>query len=198
MEAKQREPMTAEIAERVRELRNAQGLSARALADRCAELGMPGLNRRVLSNLENGKRTYVTVAELFVLAAALHTTPTNLALPADSTRFVRVLPITDTEAQSVRDWIYGRRPLGANADIAAFLASTPPDERARLRSSSNPVVKLARRLTDIVPLAVQRSHSDPYWTPERMADELEKYLPEFNKQVAELIRELRAANGLGS
>lgn len=79
----QRTPTEA-VAARVRELRERRGgMSAQALADRCAELGMPGLKRQAITNLENGRRGMVTVEELLVLAAALDVPPLDLLMSAD-------------------------------------------------------------------------------------------------------------------
>lgn len=73
-----------------------------------------------------------------------------------------------------------------------FVATAPIDERMRLRTRGDPAVHLAQRMADIITLAVARRHADPYWTPDRIADELEKYLPSFDVHVADLARELRA------
>lgn len=63
---------------RVKDERKRQGVTAAKLAERCAELGMPGLNANVIANLETDRRGYVTVDELFVLAAALDVSPRRL------------------------------------------------------------------------------------------------------------------------
>ena len=65
------------VAERVREVRDGMvpKLSAAGLAERCAALGMPELNRDVIANIESGRRRSVTVDEVFVLAAALGVSP---------------------------------------------------------------------------------------------------------------------------
>jgi transcriptional regulator with XRE-family HTH domain len=74
---------TRQIGERVRRRRDELGWSQNDLADRCAERGMPSLNRPVLANLEGGRRRYVTVDELLVLGFVLRVTPVTL-LPPDA------------------------------------------------------------------------------------------------------------------
>jgi transcriptional regulator with XRE-family HTH domain len=63
---------------RVKAERKRQGVTAAKLAERCAALGMPGLNTNVIANLETDRRGYVTVDELFVLADALDVSPRRL------------------------------------------------------------------------------------------------------------------------
>ena len=66
---------TRTVAARVQELRRKRGWSAEALAEECADLGMPALNRSVIANIESGRRTYVSVEELLTLAYALDVAP---------------------------------------------------------------------------------------------------------------------------
>jgi hypothetical protein len=73
----------------VRRLRGKR--TAQWLADRTAVLGYP-LSRAVISDLEVGRRRYVTTAELIVLARALDTAPIALLYPAPYREAVQVLP----------------------------------------------------------------------------------------------------------
>lgn len=66
------------IAQEVRRLRRRR--SAQWLADKTGELGYH-VTRTVISDLENGRRRYVTTAELIVLARALNTAPIALMYP---------------------------------------------------------------------------------------------------------------------
>ena len=91
------------------EYRTARGLRAQQLADRCAELGAP-IKRSVLANLENGRRDFLTVTELLVLAAALGVAPTLLVFPLDdATADVEVLPSVTAPAWNAAPWFTGRR-----------------------------------------------------------------------------------------
>jgi len=64
---------SAQVARRVAQLRRDRGLSAAQLADRTMAAGAPGLNRSVLANIETGRRNFVTVDEVAVLARVLET-----------------------------------------------------------------------------------------------------------------------------
>jgi hypothetical protein len=78
------------VAQEVRRLRGSR--SAQWLSDRTAELGYP-VTRSVIADLENGRRRYVTTAELIILAVALNTTPIALMYPGPNYREeIRVMP----------------------------------------------------------------------------------------------------------
>ncbi|WP_078309191.1 MULTISPECIES: helix-turn-helix domain-containing protein [unclassified Mycobacterium] len=83
------EDQAAQIAAEVRRLRGKR--SAQWLSDRTAELGHT-VTRSVITDLENGRRKYVTIAELIVLAAALNTYPIALLYPPPYGEPVRILP----------------------------------------------------------------------------------------------------------
>lgn len=67
-------------------------MSAQQLALRCAELGLPTLTRSTIANLESGRRQYVDVAELLILAAALQVAPAVLVFPVGYEAEVERLP----------------------------------------------------------------------------------------------------------
>ena len=85
-----------------------KGITAQALADRCAELGHP-LDRTVIAKLEKGLRQSVTVADLVVLANALGVSPTALVVPIDQDETVRILPRHDVPALEAMTWFTGER-----------------------------------------------------------------------------------------
>lgn len=60
-------PIGRRVIENVRLLRTVRGWSARQLAERCQATGM-NWNRDIVSNLETGRRTLVTVDEVAALA----------------------------------------------------------------------------------------------------------------------------------
>ena len=82
------------VAMEVRRLRSRRSASAQWLADRTAELGYP-VTRSVISDLEIGRRRYVTTAELIVLALALDTAPIALMYPAPYLDKIQALPARD-------------------------------------------------------------------------------------------------------
>jgi hypothetical protein len=77
------------IAAEIRRLRG--GRSAQWLADRTKALGHH-VTRSVIADLENGRRKYVTTAELIVLAAALNTAPVALVFPGPYDADIQLLP----------------------------------------------------------------------------------------------------------
>lgn len=71
------EPETAQVAQHVRELRNARRWSAQRLADELSKNGADW-NRQVIAKLETGRRESISVGELMTLCAVLEVTPTYL------------------------------------------------------------------------------------------------------------------------
>lgn len=94
------------IATEMRRLRVEQGLSAQQLADRCAELGM-SIPRTVISNIENGRRVNITVAEVLVLGGALGVPPGDLIFPAGTLPEVEILPGRITNTLDAIEWLAG-------------------------------------------------------------------------------------------
>ena len=85
----------------IRRLRGRQ--SAQWLADRTKELGSP-ITRAVISDLELGRRRYVTSAELIVLAAALDTAPITLLYPPPYDETIELMPGVEEPKIAVVDW----------------------------------------------------------------------------------------------
>lgn len=108
------------VAREVRRHRTERAISAQQLADECARLGYPALQRTVISNIENGRRRDVSVADVLVLAAALGVAPAALIFPAGYVADVEVSP--------------GRRvaPLEAVDRFAGLDAEVDPDSALAL------------------------------------------------------------------
>ncbi|MFC7326281.1 helix-turn-helix domain-containing protein [Marinactinospora rubrisoli] len=104
------ERLAGAVAKEVRRHRKRQGMSAQELADRCANLGMP-LKRSVLANLESGRRTTVTLAELIVLARALGVPPLLLAFPVAQEEHTEVLPGQTVGTWAAAKWFTGDDPF---------------------------------------------------------------------------------------
>lgn len=81
-------------------------MSAQELSDRCSDLGY-AIPRSVLTNLENGRRETVTVAELLVLAAALGVPPLLLVFPVGAEDDVEALPDVSADAWDAFRWATG-------------------------------------------------------------------------------------------
>ncbi|TPW98039.1 hypothetical protein [Mycolicibacterium fortuitum] len=74
------------------------------LADRTRELGSP-VTRSVISDLELGRRRYVTTAELTVLAYALNTRPIALIFPPPYSDQIDIIPgVTTTKLDALEDF----------------------------------------------------------------------------------------------
>jgi hypothetical protein len=83
------EEQALRVAQEVRRLRGSR--SAQWLAGETKQCGHE-VTRSVIADLENGRRRYVTTAELTVLAAALQTAPIALLFPAPLDEQVWALP----------------------------------------------------------------------------------------------------------
>lgn len=103
------EALLARTAEEIRRLRKQQGLSAQKVADRTGELGQT-VSRTTVADIENGRRKYISVAELLLLAAALNTTPAALVYPGPYTDEVEVLPGAELPEGLAAQWFGGDLP----------------------------------------------------------------------------------------
>lgn len=98
------------VAAEVRRHRDAQGLSAQQLADRCADLGMP-IGRSVLANFESGRRPSISLPELLVLAKALGVPPITLLFPIGREETAEPLPDHPVPTWLALGWFTGENPL---------------------------------------------------------------------------------------
>ena len=114
------------VALRVRQLRQARGWSARVLAERCAELGAPDIDRIRIANLESGRRRAVSIDETFALAYALDVSPLHLALPLEVVP-VEVTPGYFADAQVLRAWLRGLLPLPGQ-DVRTYRSQVPEED----------------------------------------------------------------------
>lgn len=96
------------IAQEIRRHRLARGMSAQQLSDACAKLGA-SIPRTVISNIENGRRTNVSVAEVLVIARALGQPPGALVFPAGYVNEVEYLPEKKTDPLEAVDWWSGEQ-----------------------------------------------------------------------------------------
>jgi transcriptional regulator with XRE-family HTH domain len=118
---------SAALARRLKELRAAHRWSAQDVANRCAEVGMPQLNRTVISNLENPrKHRAVTLEEAFVLAYVLDVAPIYLFLPVDLSDTL-VTPKVVAPTGRAREWVRGRYAL-AGQDVQEYWTRRPEQE----------------------------------------------------------------------
>ncbi|MEE4546747.1 helix-turn-helix transcriptional regulator [Streptomyces sp. V4-01] len=113
------------IAGEIRRYRLSSGMSAQQLSDVCAMLGAP-IPRTVISNIENGRRTNVSVAEVITLAAALAVPPIVLIYPAGFTEKVEFMPDREIDPLRAIRWFSGE----AAFDKKSAMDQTPRDEWA--------------------------------------------------------------------
>lgn len=92
--------------------------SAQWLSDRTKELGYE-VTRSVISDLENGRRRYVTTAELIVLAAALNTSPVNLVYPGPYQNIVEILPGRGAGEFIAAQWFSGIYSYLGNTEMGS-------------------------------------------------------------------------------
>jgi transcriptional regulator with XRE-family HTH domain len=135
------------IAERIKELRHRGGWpTAKAFAERCAEVGAPHLTAPVLMNIESGRRKdgrrtrLITADELVALAVALRVTVVDLLVPdaADDDEPYSVTPEVRTTAGQARRWIGGHAFLVEPEDAGELMDAIRglPKKRAALLNSA--------------------------------------------------------------
>lgn len=106
--------LAARVGHRTKKLRQDAGLSAAALSARTASLGHE-IKRSVLAEMENGKRTTVTLGDVLVLARALNTPPLDLiAIDAEGPGETEILPGVTVSHWEALDWADGTNDLDAS------------------------------------------------------------------------------------
>lgn len=131
--------LSAAIAAEVRRHRLAKGMSAQQLSDACAALGM-AIPRSVLSNLENGRRESVSVAEVLVLAAALGVPPAALIFPVGYATKAHPLPGIAAHPMDAVFWFAGEASLWAASGAPdADPSLDRPDYRVVHRPDGTPM-----------------------------------------------------------
>lgn len=131
-------------------------LSARALAERTAQLGFP-VSRSTLAKLERGGRDDLTVSELRVLAAALEMPPALLLYPVGTSEQVAPLPSMHTDSWTAYKTLLGELVLVPGGQVP---------EDAVLRG---PNVGL-RRPEPVVDAYQRHDHSAVQWRMHREHD----------------------------
>ncbi|WCS17528.1 hypothetical protein MML61_22455 [Mycobacterium marinum] len=137
------ESQASNVARQVNKLRGQR--SAQWLSDETHQHGYR-VSRATIADLENGRRRYVTVAEVAVLAAALNTAPVALLYPGPNyNEHIEVLPrIADRKIEAVQ-WFSGIRDHG-------FTDSPDGAQSARLRNEYQDHIRelrLWRELLDV-------------------------------------------------
>lgn len=97
-------------------------MSAEQLSDEMNAQGVPW-KRTTVANIESGRRSYVTVEELFALAYVLNTSPLNLALSQVDDDAVQVTPRVQVSTDMARFWARGRGPMGSQNEVIYYTES---------------------------------------------------------------------------
>ncbi len=116
------------ISANVKRLRKRKEWTAKELGDRLSALGVPW-DRSIVANLENGRRTTVSVVELLALALVLDVAPVHLLVPADAadSDLYQVAPESTASVGQVRAWIRGMAAL-PGTDGRTFWSEVPDHE----------------------------------------------------------------------
>lgn len=127
---------TEAIGQQLQRLRGQRNLSARELSERTADLGYL-VPRNTIANLENGRKTSASVAEVAILAAALDVPPVLLLysmtaasverLPGDHVHPVAAIDwfgADNDHLMAMEDslWVDGAEDVGLGADVDALTA----------------------------------------------------------------------------
>lgn len=130
------EDQARRVAQEIRRLRHPR--SAQWLSDRTGELGHR-ISRPVISDLENGRRKYVTTAELCVLAWALKVPPVALLYPDLPDGLVELVPGVEKPSIEAVMWFSGEMVYGHIGD--------DPPEWLAAKSGAEPVELARERIT---------------------------------------------------
>ncbi|MGY4917489.1 helix-turn-helix domain-containing protein [Streptomyces sp. 900116325] len=111
--------VAAVVAGELRRYREMRGLSAQQLADACARKGMP-IQRSVIANFENGRRTSIGVAELLMFAAVLEVPPVVLMFPVGYETSTEYMPNEFADPYMAAMWVSGENaPVGEDDNYSA-------------------------------------------------------------------------------
>ncbi|MFE9597090.1 helix-turn-helix domain-containing protein [Streptomyces hokutonensis] len=153
---------TGRIAQRLRDSRKAAGLTMAEVAQGCADRGLPEFTEHSMKNLESGRKTSISVAEVVVLADVLGVPPVTLLFPLGSSATVEVLPGREVSTWDAVAWFTGESPLAEptpegsardvldlfrqHGDLVAAAMSSYALARERRRAASTTLDR-ARRAT---------------------------------------------------
>lgn len=130
------------------------------LADRCAEVGAPEVNRSVLANIESGRRDSVSVDELMILALALDVSPVDLLAADQDDGEVALVPGDPIPTRTAREWVCGLLDIGLDGAMEsrrqARAAWDLSNMRAALRSRRD-ALREFRRYADEQRVAHEKS-----------------------------------------
>lgn len=98
--------VTAKIGESVKVLRNERGWSAEQLAEHVRQLDVP-ITRAVVTDLENGRRSSISISELLAIGYVLRVPPLSLWLSELPDGTVEALPGIEKNQLDTALWVVG-------------------------------------------------------------------------------------------
>ncbi|AEW95199.1 MULTISPECIES: helix-turn-helix domain-containing protein [Streptomycetaceae] len=102
---------TARVAQAIREARKAAGLTMGEVAQGCADRGLAEITEHSLKNLELGRKSSLTIADLVVLADVLNVPPVLLLFPLGTAPTVEALPGRTISTWDALAWFTGEAAL---------------------------------------------------------------------------------------
>ncbi len=157
------------IGERIKQIRDRRGMTAKQLAARCKEIGAPEITAPVIANIETGRRgpdgkrrRDVTVDEVLILAYALEVPPILLLLPRGGTEKLQITPDAGMDLMTAAAWAAG----DDNAFRAISGQAVPATEEDRKRwfqwrKDARPVDLLRNMWLWLQMLAEEEHSADP-------------------------------------
>lgn len=196
--------MAADVGKRVAYYRErfsngGRKMTAQALADRCADLGLP-IGRVAIAKLENGMREKVSLAEILILAAALEVAPMQLVFPFGIKEGAEILPGFYATNDAAAYWFLGylrlNRRNAENPDAVGESDFTPSpdddviplyDEHSRLLTMLDPHAnELAKDMTEAELLRQRDVNSASLRRVREIMRERGLYLPELPPALAHI------------
>jgi transcriptional regulator with XRE-family HTH domain len=110
---------------RIRQIRQRRGWTVKELAERCADVGAPGITPTVITNLETRRRAsrQITIDELLVLAYILGVPPLLLFVPADGSETLHVGAGVEKDSIEAAAWV-------ANDEAMVYRVILPSGSKA--------------------------------------------------------------------
>lgn len=172
-------------------------MSAQGLANECAALGFP-IQRSVIANFENGRRTSVTLAEILVFAEALGVSPMELMCPVGKEAEIEPLPGVKMDPYAALLWMAGltgsldrrKQPDGLHAlPYAAYMMNSLEDFEVLKRKEKSLMEVIERRREEIAQIESESSRK-------RRAPSFAKQEEQLHAAADEKLKAAESANDL--
>lgn len=164
--------MTDRIGKQVEELRGE--MTALKLSELTEKLGMK-ISRSALSDLENGKRKSISLAEFLILAAALEVPPIFLLWPDYPDGLTEFLPGLATRSFEAANWFGGEQVLKIN---------DRNELEVKLHGFPERKVRLSKLRDSLLESALLDLHTDK-GDPIDLLIELRQKKADLNRQIAD-------------